>query len=100
MGIVIIAGMIVALAAAVLVAAVVRVNRRPVPAGWICTRAQPSGRFVGAACHCGRGQLQFMWRHGFGQVLRCSNYPVCRVAFRFDGTAFPEARLHELLQVR
>ena len=75
MGIVIVAGAIGALVAAVLVAAVLRLSRRPVPAAWGGRRRRQSGPYVGAACRCGHGQLQFMWRHGFGQILGCSNYP-------------------------
>lgn len=100
MGVVIVAGAVVALIAAVLVAAVLRLSNRPAPAAVSGPRTRQYGHYVGAACSCGHGQLGFRWRHGYGQILSCSNYPVCRVGYRFNGTPLPEAQRKELLQVR
>ncbi len=100
MGVMIIAGEIGALVAAVLVAAVLRLSHRPAPVASGRPRTRQSGHYVGAACSCGRGQLGFRWRHGYGQILSCSNYPVCRVGYRFNGTPLPKAQQKELLQVR
>ena len=100
MGIVIIAGAIGALVAAVLAAAVLRLSRRPAPAASGSRRRRQSGPYMGAACRCGHGQLQFMWRHGFGQILGCSSYPDCRIVFQFNGHPLPTAQKQALLQVR
>jgi hypothetical protein len=100
MGIVIVAGAIGAPVIAVLIAAIVRLTHRPDPVAEACPRTRQPGRYVGAACRCGHGQLQFRWRHGIGQTLGCSNYPVCRVAYQFNGRTLPTAQKQALLQVR
>jgi hypothetical protein len=100
MGIVIVAGAAGAVVVAVLVATAVRMIHRPVPAAWGSPPAGQSGPYVGAACRCGHGQLGFKWWHGYGQILGCSNYPICRLAYQFNGLPLPEAQLRALLQVR
>jgi hypothetical protein len=53
------------------------------------------GRYVGGGCPCG-GQLQYMWQHGRGQVLGCSNYPDCAKAYQFNGRPLPPVAIRIL----
>ena len=100
MGILIIAAVAGTLAVAGLLMAVCRMNRRPVPVTWGSPAVGQDGHHIGQRCFCGRGQLQQMWQHGHGAILGCSNYPVCRVAYQFNGRALPAAQLAEMLQIR
>lgn len=100
MGIMIVAGGTGLMAIAILVVALVsRRNNQPVPATWGSPAQQQPGRRRGARCTCGKGQLPFMWRHQYGRILGGTNYPVCRVAYQFNGEPLPEAQRQALLQV-
>ena len=101
MGIVILAAAAGALVlAGLMTAATIWLNRRRAPASWGHPAAQQPGLHVGARCPFGNGQLQLIWQHGAGRILGCSNYPVCRTAYQFNGRPLPATQQEALLRVR
>jgi hypothetical protein len=89
----------VGVTAAIAIAAC-RMHRRSGPATWGSPEAGQHGHHVGERCPCGGGILQVAWQHGRGDVLGCTRYPECRVAFEVSGRALPPGAAGAELTVR
>jgi ssDNA-binding Zn-finger/Zn-ribbon topoisomerase 1 len=83
-----------------LVVAAFWLTRRSGPEHWGKPGRDQTGRYLGEGCACGRGQMQIRWRHGAGNVLQCSAYPVCRIAYQFNGQELSPRQEQVLTQTR
>jgi hypothetical protein len=89
MGILILVAVVATGVIAAIALAAYRIHRRSGPAAWGSPEAGQHGHHVGERCPCGDGILQIAWQHGRGDVLGCTRYPECRLAFEVSGRPLP-----------